>query len=384
MATETFLRIPNTCHDPKNDDEPNLPLRTTRSSADLSQWTFACTDGDAAFVLRLDGSSLSNARGKAFKGSDDAWLALLRWIFFRDTSTDLNLSHAFDLTAEDVSSQQLTIVLRETLLGPKPIVQRLGSFTLRRDQAATNLTSLVEWTATCAEQGANTHRESLRWKREFERVSADNERLRQALQDLTAAKAESEQLLLEKCRRLLNSKKLKIRDQQRLLAGAKVDADAAAQVGSARARARGQAAELGAEPGRDENGKGHRALPSRSSKRRMPSPPPEPPAEEDDARDQGEETTDGDEEGVTDDDADADDLRRTPDSRRESSDAEAAEEPATRSSRPNAEANDEMAVDQEEIPTRELPFPKERQKDSQRSQQVEEMEDAATEDDDEL
>lgn len=47
--------------------------------------------------------------------------------------------------------------------------------------------------------------------------------LQEQLDEFIKAKADSERELLEKFRLLLNSKKLKIRDQQRLLASAKID-----------------------------------------------------------------------------------------------------------------------------------------------------------------
>ena len=47
--------------------------------------------------------------------------------------------------------------------------------------------------------------------------------VRSQLDNLIEEKTSHENALLEKFRQLINSKKLKIRDQQRLLAGAKVD-----------------------------------------------------------------------------------------------------------------------------------------------------------------
>ena len=49
------------------------------------------------------------------------------------------------------------------------------------------------------------------------------QKLNQQLEDLIEAKKQHEDTLLGKFRELLNAKKLKIRDQQRLLVGAKVD-----------------------------------------------------------------------------------------------------------------------------------------------------------------
>jgi hypothetical protein len=53
----------------------------------------------------------------------------------------------------------------------------------------------------------------------------NNRKLQSQLQDLIEAKEESENALLLKFTELLNAKKLKIREQQRLLASAKMDAD---------------------------------------------------------------------------------------------------------------------------------------------------------------
>ena len=85
----------------------------------------------------------------------------------------------------------------------------------------------------------------------YDEQSKTIEKLNQQLEDLIQAKKEHEDALLEKFRELLNSKKLKIRDQQRLLAGAKVDPKQAAKVQSAR-----------------ETAKGHKPAPSRKGKRK--------------------------------------------------------------------------------------------------------------------
>ena len=60
-------------------------------------------------------------------------------------------------------------------------------------------------------------------------------KLQQTLEEFTEAKYEHEHKLLEKFRYLLNSKKMKIRDQQRLLAGAKLDTTTAKGITNSRA-----------------------------------------------------------------------------------------------------------------------------------------------------
>ncbi len=64
--------------------------------------------------------------------------------------------------------------------------------------------------------------------------------LEQQLEDLIQAKKSHEDELLGKFALLLNEKKLKIREQQRLLAGAKVDPNAAKKVGRAKEVAKGR------------------------------------------------------------------------------------------------------------------------------------------------
>ncbi|KAI9689365.1 MAG: hypothetical protein M1822_010016 [Bathelium mastoideum] len=63
------------------------------------------------------------------------------------------------------------------------------------------------------------------------------------LNDLVKMKGEHEDMLLTKFQQILNSKKLKIRDQQRLLAGARVDPAVAAEVQQSRNMLRSRNAE---------------------------------------------------------------------------------------------------------------------------------------------
>ena len=68
----------------------------------------------------------------------------------------------------------------------------------------------------------------------YDEQSKTIQKLNEQLEDLIQSKKTHENALLEKFRELLNTKKLKIRDQQRLLAGAKVDPKQAARFQSAR------------------------------------------------------------------------------------------------------------------------------------------------------
>lgn len=89
------------------------------------------------------------------------------------------------------------------------------------------------------------------------------QKLTAELDNLVKAKQSHEGELLKKFAALLNSKKLKIRDQQRLLAHAKVDPKAAAQIEQTRSAA------------------GHKSSTSRRGKRKASGTPPESEADDD-------------------------------------------------------------------------------------------------------
>ena len=107
------------------------------------------------------------------------------------------------------------------MLNTKPSQQRLGSLVLQQDDDQE--IELFEWTGLAAE--AVTLKEKMV---EEARVLSSNYqetafKLQQQIDDFITSRGHHERQMLEQFRLLLNAKKLKIRDQQRLLAGAKVD-----------------------------------------------------------------------------------------------------------------------------------------------------------------
>ena len=84
--------------------------------------------------------------------------------------------------------------------------------------------ALYDWTGELAVSITDADTSRREAQSQVKVKEAELARLHKQLQDLTEAKKEHESELLEKFRQLLNSKKLKIRDQQRLLAGAKIEA----------------------------------------------------------------------------------------------------------------------------------------------------------------
>jgi DNA double-strand break repair and V(D)J recombination protein XRCC4 len=100
--------------------------------------------------------------------------------------------------------------------------QRLGTIGLKQTNNE-DIADLFEWACIASDAATDAKYEITALRSELEEQKATVSKLNQQLEDLIKAKAEHENALLQKFTELLNSKKLKIRDQQRLLATAKVD-----------------------------------------------------------------------------------------------------------------------------------------------------------------
>lgn len=144
-------------------------------------------------------------------------------------------------------SGRLSIKLRNNIEG---IIQNLGEILLKEDDDLELDT--IGWANTAILRGNSLASEVQSLQQRYNDQDAKIVALNQQLSDLVKAKEDHETALLEKFRELLNEKKLKIRDQQRLLAGAKVDPEHAIKV----------------EAGRAAGGKGRKAADSKVGKRK--------------------------------------------------------------------------------------------------------------------
>lgn len=121
-----------------------------------------------------------------------------------------------------VADDQLTVIVRRNISG---ITQRLGEITLRilDEEEAADRVELLDWVAVAVDRATLLENEVKNLNVKYEEQGRTIDRLNKQLEELIVAKNEHEASLLQNSQELLNAKKLKIRDQQRLLAGAKVD-----------------------------------------------------------------------------------------------------------------------------------------------------------------
>lgn len=201
------------------------------------------------FLLPADGfvavrqSRLENLRAKNYKGSEEEWAQILTHVFGQDSSTShASWSSSVEVTASiqgpDDEDKEMVIAVRKRIdtITVRPcrmnptvyplslthvLQQRLGSITLRQDDA--QAIQLFDWTGLSVARADALEQQILSLTERY-RIAEDTiNKLNVQLEKLIQAKSEHEDQLISRFVQLLNEKKLKIRNQQRLLASAKVD-----------------------------------------------------------------------------------------------------------------------------------------------------------------
>jgi hypothetical protein len=117
-----------------------------------------------------------------------------------------------------VAQKQISIVFRRNISG---IHQRLGEVVLKENED--EIIDVTAWTAIAVTRAEGLELEIVDLGAKYKEQAEVLKQLNQQLEDLIQAKTEHDNVLLMKFRDLLNEKKLKIRDQQRLLAISKVN-----------------------------------------------------------------------------------------------------------------------------------------------------------------
>lgn len=194
------------------------------------------TDREDLFIAAFTEADTKAYQDRNFSGNFAEWKILLMFalLHHRPEGTLPELLQGVETVAAISVSKgskvkkTVTITIRKNVDG---ITQRLGTIPL--EQTDTEVDTL-EWIDTAAAEadGLRSQLEELQTSVESQKDSIA--KLTTELDMLVRAKKEHEEELLSKFAALLNAKKLKIRDQQRLLNGAKIDPAAAKEVSRAR------------------------------------------------------------------------------------------------------------------------------------------------------
>lgn len=213
---------------PREDSNDFVLLHSQQTGSAVLDLRLVATDGQNPFTTDLKQNASSRLRSAQFRGPDQEWVAIVKAILC--PSPDDPLIQGLEAVAS-VTGDAITLSIQKNITG---IIQRLGSISLTLNEEEP--IELFDW-AGIAAQTANDHRNQLLTiQQSMETQRATIQRLTTQLDDLVVVKKLHEDELLNKFTALLNSKKLKIRDQQRLLAHAKVDPQAATQVQQSRSK----------------------------------------------------------------------------------------------------------------------------------------------------
>lgn len=189
------------------------------------------TDQDHIYHGSLKESGVKSLQATNFHGNLEEWKTTLSFALLQSSPDGPRPAFLEGVeTVSSISGTIATITLRKNIDG---ITQRLGTIKLDEDDEREEI-QVFEWVdhAVASADELRAQMEGLQSSAAFqqERIA----KLSKDLDDLMKAKKEHEDDMLSKFAALLNTKKLKIRDQQRLLTGAQIDADTAKEVAKAR------------------------------------------------------------------------------------------------------------------------------------------------------
>ncbi|RYC53879.1 hypothetical protein CHU98_g12331 [Xylaria longipes] len=154
--------------------------------------------------------------------TDDEWQHILISTFV-DLKPVPDIEVRADVQSDDAS---VTLSFRKNIQG---ITQRLGSIKL--DENDKTEISPFDWCVSAIASRSKVTDELAAATARIESLEHNVNELKAQLDDFITTKEEDETQMLEKFRDLLNEKKLKIRQQHRLLAAAKVDPEKLAKIG---------------------------------------------------------------------------------------------------------------------------------------------------------
>ncbi|KAJ6441944.1 DNA double-strand break repair and VJ recombination XRCC4 [Purpureocillium lavendulum] len=198
---------------PRSDDESTSVLvQVTSSGRHALDVKLVATEGEAPYVCTLKHDRVSSLRVKNCPVTEKEWEQILVSIFEQEVIEDIQA------TATVSSESSISLTVRKQVQG---ITQRLGAITLNCDQ--NEAIELFQWCEVSLDALAQAKREAASYVAKASEVEAAVNDLQSQLDELVAAKQDDESVLLQKFRDLLNEKKVKIREQQKIIASSAVN-----------------------------------------------------------------------------------------------------------------------------------------------------------------
>ena len=166
----------------------------------------------------MKATQVSKLRSKHSQTKEAEWETVLLATLLRQGFSGQKVERLEKLEViATITGDQLVVIFRKNISG---ITQRLGEISLTRDEDLE--ISTLDWTSTAIIRSHALEEEVQDLKSKYDAQAEMIKKLNRELEDLIQDKAKHENTLLEKFREILNKKKLQVRDQQRLLAEAKL------------------------------------------------------------------------------------------------------------------------------------------------------------------
>ncbi|KAL6801855.1 hypothetical protein J3E68DRAFT_394573 [Trichoderma sp. SZMC 28012] len=202
MAASRVIKLP------RDDDESTYALIQViqRGSKPLDV-KLVGTEGEAPYVTSLKHDRVASLQVPNCPVSESEWQAILESLFSLQPVTDIQA------TARIESETSLSITIRKRVQG---ITQRLGSIELKHDE--NEGIELFKWCAETTDALAQSNVALAEAAAHAKELETTVKELKSQLDELITSKEDDETALLLKFRDLLNEKKVKIREQQKILA----------------------------------------------------------------------------------------------------------------------------------------------------------------------
>ena len=209
----------------QDDDKETVLIHVTSKGSEDLDLDLVATESTTVFKGKLRKRKLKTLTAKNYNGKEDEWEAILQYALLEGKSSAIGEEQERSLeVGASVKGKEgektLSITFRNRI---DDITQRIGAIELSQDDEEE--ISLFDWTTLAVNKNRMVEDELSRLSKTNDEDKTVIARLQSQLAELVKAKAEHEEQMLSKFVLLLNAKKTKIRDQQRLLQTAVVDED---------------------------------------------------------------------------------------------------------------------------------------------------------------
>ncbi|KAJ5653505.1 hypothetical protein N7490_000508 [Penicillium lividum] len=206
-------------------DRPNefVLLHVVNSGPAPLDLTLTATEGECPYTARVQESHLKTLCAKNYQGSDEEWTQTIAHVLGQATLTQKlpvwsGVDASIAITGSEEENKEMIITVRKRV---QSITQRLGAIILQQDDE--KAIELFEWSGLAASRASELGSQVIDLTERCLTAEDTVRKLNDQLETLIRAKTQHETQLVANFVQLLNEKKLKIRNQQRLLASATAD-----------------------------------------------------------------------------------------------------------------------------------------------------------------